>query len=113
MADPIVTVSDVTVVEGDGTFGPSLSFVVSLSEAATVPVVIDYQSIDATARETLDYDAVRGQLTIAAGQTTGTIVVNSRGGGAVELDESFILELSNPQGAVFADGVTSLRAAGT
>ncbi|ATE59368.1 Calx-beta domain-containing protein [Thauera sinica] len=110
---PVVTLADAVVLETNSTYSPNMQFVVTLSEAATAEVRIDYRTIGKTATDGGDYDAVSGTLVVAAGQTSAVIAITTYGGSAVEFDESFVLELTNARGAQFADGAVSLRAAGT
>ncbi|MCK0505422.1 Calx-beta domain-containing protein, partial [Aromatoleum anaerobium] len=69
MAVPILTVADFSVLESNGGFSPAMEFVVTLSSAATTDVIIDYQTLNGTAREGegVDFRQASGTLTIAAG----------------------------------------------
>ncbi|MAR92024.1 MAG: hypothetical protein CML06_14250, partial [Pseudomonadales bacterium] len=109
----VVTVTDVRVTESDGSFSPTMEFTVNLSEASLDDITIDYQTLSGTAIEGSDYIGATGTLTIAAGETSGIISVTTYGYSEEEFDESFVLELTNPNGAEFADGLVSLRASGT
>ncbi|MCP5256186.1 MAG: tandem-95 repeat protein [Zoogloeaceae bacterium] len=113
MADPIITISDASVLESNSSSGPVMNFTVTLSEAAATDVLIKFQTSAATATQGVDYQERSGTLTIAAGLTSGVIAVNTYGDSVAEADEFFVLQLSDPQGASFANGVTTLRAAGT
>ncbi|MCW5617496.1 MAG: hypothetical protein KIT32_20445, partial [Rhodocyclaceae bacterium] len=113
MADPIITISDASVLESNSSSGPVMNFTVTLSEAAATDVLIKFQTSAATATQGVDYQERSGTLTIAAGLTGGVIAVNTYGDSVAEADEFFVLQLSDPQGASFANGVTTLRAAGT
>ena len=101
-------------VESNTSFSPTMEFVVTLSEAATTDVFVDYQTINASAKEEVDVDQTSqsGQLVIAAGDTSGVISITTFGGTEVEADESFVLELSNVQGAVFAGDASRLQSQG-
>ena len=111
-ADPVLTIGDVTVVEGNGTFGPAMQFGVTLSQAAATNVAVTYQTISGTAKEGEDFSQTVGTLTIAAGQSSGTITVSPFGGTVIESDEYFVVELTNPQGVAFVDGAPRARAFG-
>ncbi len=103
-APPVtISIGDVSVAEGNSGTTAAV-FTVSLSGAAGVPVTIDYATADGTAVAGTDYAAAAGTLTFAAGQTSRTISVNVNGDTAVEPDETFIVNLSNPSGATIADG---------
>jgi len=57
--------------------------------------MVDYATANGTAIAGSDYRATSGTLTIAAGQTSGTIAVQVIGDTAKEADETFYLNLSN------------------
>ncbi|MCC7085315.1 MAG: VCBS repeat-containing protein [Pirellulales bacterium] len=99
---PLLSVSDVSVTEGDGGTTQA-TFTVSLSFISTNPVTVHVNTADGTA--TLaddDYQAVNDLvLTFQPGGTlaqTVTVLVN--GDTAGEPDETFLLNLSNPSGAI-------------
>ncbi|HEY4308594.1 MAG TPA: cellulose binding domain-containing protein [Pirellulales bacterium] len=95
---PTLSIADVTQAEGNsGT--SNFVFNVSLSAAATTPVTVKYSTANGTATAGSDYSTTTGTLTIAAGQTTGQIVVPVLGDTTVELNETFTVSLSNPTGA--------------
>jgi hypothetical protein len=98
-----VTAGSATVTEGNsGT--RQASFVLTLSEASTDPVSVDYATADGTATTAdFDYVAASGTATFAPGETTTTVTVPVIGDKDVELDETFALNLSNPSGAVLGD----------
>lgn len=100
---PTLSVNDSSVIEGDSGTTP-LTFAVTLSRAADVPVGVDYKTVDGTAVASTDYFPVSGTLVFAPGQTTQTISVAVRGDLTVEPDETFAVELSNPNGATIAVG---------
>jgi hypothetical protein len=100
---PSLSVGDATVVEGNsGT--ANLLFTVSLSEAATAPVTVQYGTADGTATAGSDYTAKSGTLTFAAGETSKTISVAVKGDTVVEANEALALTLSSATGATIADG---------
>lgn len=100
---PTLSVSDATVVEGDSGVR-DLTFIVSLSAAATGPVTVAYATANGTATAGSDYAALSGTLTFAAGETSKIIHVQVSGDGAVETNEQLTLALSSPNGATIADG---------
>ncbi len=110
-AQPSLSVNDVSVLEGDS--GQSdLIFTVSLSHPGDGSVTADYATQDGTATTAdADYDTAGGTLTFAAGEITKTVTVKVNGDAAIEADQSFVLVLSNPTGATFADdtGVGTIR----
>lgn len=111
-APPVLSISDAVLVEGNsGT--SNLVFTVTLSAASGLPVTVAYGTADGSALAGSDYAAATGTLTIAAGQTTGTIVVPVTGDTTYENDETLSLVLSAPTGATLAGGASTLTAQGT
>ncbi|OYX75791.1 MAG: hypothetical protein B7Y95_00655 [Rhizobiales bacterium 32-66-11] len=76
-------------------------FTVTLSEAATGPVTLDFHTVADTAGAG-DFTAVSGTLTFAAGEQTKIIAVPITADRVAEADEHFSLVLSNPTGATLA-----------
>ena len=100
---PAISVGDASVVEGSsGT--KQMVFTVSLSQAATGPVTVNYATTNGTATAGQDYVAKSGTISFAAGETQKTISVTVNGDVAAELNETLALTLSSPTGATIADG---------
>jgi len=99
-----LSIDDVTVGEGDSGTRPA-TFTVKLSSPAASDVTFDIATRDNTASAPSDYAArsVNG-ATIAAGQQTFTFTVDIVGDTVPEPDESFFVDISNPDGAAIADG---------
>jgi Calx-beta domain/FG-GAP-like repeat len=103
LALPTLSIGDVTITEGNaGTM--AASFAVTLSAASSQPVTVAYTTADGGATAGSDYQAASGTLTIPAGQTTGTITALVNGDRLVELNETFVVNLSSPTNATIADG---------
>lgn len=101
--DPTISVSDMNVAEGNA--GTSVgSFTVTLSAAPTQTVTVDYATAAASASEGSDYVGASGTLTFNPGQTSKTIDVVVNGDRWAEPVEYFFVNLSDPTGAVIADG---------
>jgi hypothetical protein len=80
-------------------------FSVSLSEAATSNVTVNYATANGTARaSTGDYTATSGTLTFTAGETRKTIRVPLYGDLLDEPLETFYVLLSSPSGAALSRG---------
>ncbi|GAP97340.1 Calx-beta domain-containing protein [Leptolyngbya sp. NIES-2104] len=77
----------------------SYPFTVKLSEASGRPVTVNYETIAGTAIAGEDFTANSGTLTIAPGQTTGTIPIAILNDTIREQNESFSVRLSNPTDA--------------
>ena len=97
---PALSVADATAQEAAGA---TLQFMVTLSRASTSAVTVDYATDDDTtasaAEAGVDYTAVSGTLTFAAGETEKTVSVPVLDDADVEESETLTLVLSNPAGA--------------
>ena len=92
--------------DGDAPSGPIASFVLTLSEAATHEVTVDYQTVYGEAG-VADFIAENGHVTFAAGEQSKTITIEISPDRLVEGNEHFGVVLSN------AVGATITRATGT
>lgn len=105
---PELTVSDVSVAEGDFD-SQTVAFTVQLSGPAPAPVRFDAATSDGTAtagNADLGYDYLpldEAGYTIGVGGTSATVSVTVHGDLAVEEDETFTLSLANITGAVVVD----------
>ena len=98
-----LSIGDVTVAEGNAG-GTTASFSVTLSGPSGA-VSVDYATGDGTASVADgDYAAASGTLTFAPGQTAQPLNVTVNGDTRFEANETFLVNLSNPQAAVLADG---------
>ncbi len=96
-----ISVNDISVVEGN--FGTvDATFTVSLSQATSVPVSVQFATSDGTAVAGSDYDSLSGVLTFPANTTQKSVVVKVRGDLLNEGAETFSLILSNPTGGTIA-----------
>ena len=90
-----------SIAAGSGTEGAdsSIGFTVTLHEATTDTVTVDYATADGTATAGSDYTSTSGTLTFDAGTTSQTISVSIADDETDESDETFTLTLSNASGA--------------
>jgi serralysin len=79
-------------------------FEVSLSTPVAETVTVDFATEDGTATAGTDYTAVDGTLTFDPGVTEQEVRVPITGDAAIEPNESFFVNLSNPVNDVIADG---------
>jgi hypothetical protein len=104
---PALSISDDVVGEGNNGGTAPASFDVTLSQPATTPITVAYQTANGTATAGADYDSLPlTTLTFAPGETVKSVAVNVLGddlGG--EGNHTFTVNLSNPSGATIADGV--------
>jgi hypothetical protein len=120
------SIADVSVTEPvTGTHG--VTFTVSLGSASSVPLQVDYRTVDGTARSTgagtgpwacpmIDYQARSGTLQFPSGVVRKTVTTNVCGGdSSSEGNETFFLDLSNVSpGTAIADarGIATIRDGG-
>jgi hypothetical protein len=100
---PQISINDVTVTEGDdGT--QTFVFTVSLSNAYDEDVSVNYATADGTATAGSDYSAASGTLTWTAGDSKSQyIVVHMNGDTALESDETFFVNLTDPTFATLSN----------
>lgn len=99
---PFVSISDVTIAEGDGG-NKNARFAVTLGEASDKTVKVDYATANDTARRGQDYQSKTGTLTFQPGQTRKNITVRVKGDEEFEEDETFFVNLTSLQNAIAAD----------
>ena len=110
---PLLSVSDAEAAEGS-----AVEFTVALSKVAADAVTVQYSTSDGTATSDVngtdgqDYTPAAGQtLTIAPGETEGTISISTGDDTVDEGDETFTLTLSDP--SEYAELGSSVTATGT
>ncbi len=96
---PTLSIDDATVVEGD-----LAKFEVTLSEAATAVVMVDYSTVDGTAVARSDYTTTSGTLSFEQGEERKTILVPTVQDATAEETEVFTMQLSSPSGATVGNG---------
>ena len=118
-ATATITDNDVptlTIADAEATEGNAVSFTVTLDPAASDEVTVEYAAADGTATaddthaDGADYTAPASgaALTIAAGETSGTITVATGDDTVDEDDETFTLTLSSPSSnAALGTGATA------
>ena len=82
----------------------AMDFAVTLDAAADEAVTVDYETADGSATAGADYTAASGTLTFAAGERSKTVSVAILDDALDEGKETFLLRLSNAEGAVIEDG---------
>ena len=98
---PRLSIADVSVLEGNGP--GSVSLKVTLSAASNNNVLVNYATLDSTAKAGSDFIGnTDGELLFVSGETEKNIVVQLKGDGVLEADEKFIVLLLNPVNATLA-----------
>ena len=102
-AAPTLSINDVSIAEGNsGT--TNLVFTVTLSATSAATVNVSYATANGTALTSdNDYQSTSGTLTFNPGDLTKPITVVINGDQKTELDETVLLNLTNPVNAVVAD----------
>jgi aryl-phospho-beta-D-glucosidase BglC (GH1 family) len=99
---PKIVIADASMKEGDsGT--RNLAFTVTLSEATSGPVTVNYATADGSAKAGQDYIAQTGTVTFAAGETSKVINVKVSGDTTVEINEGMKVTLTTATGGKIAD----------
>ena len=101
-----LSIADVTIEEGDSG-SVNLDFVVSLDQASTQTITVDYATSDGTATGGVDYTTTSGTLTFSPGDTSKTISVPIVGETMDESDETFTVTLNNPVSASISDATAT------
>ncbi len=101
---PPITVS---VTDASATEGAALTFVVSLSEASSDRVTVQYATAGGTATSGTDFTAASNTLTFEANETTETVTVATTDDSVDEQDETLTLTLSNPTNATLDDATAT------
>jgi hypothetical protein len=106
VSQPVLSVSDASVVEGN-TGTSNLNFTVTLAPASPQTITVDYATSDGTALSASDYTAATGTLTFAPSETTKTVTVTVAGDAVIEPNETLVLTLSNPGNATLGDATAT------
>ena len=103
-SDPVISIGDFTVVEGN-VGSVDAVFDVTVSSSAATPIAVDFATANGSASSASDYDPVAGTLVFAPGETAKQIVVHVIGETTVETNEKFFVNLSNASGATVPDAI--------
>ncbi|GBL12203.1 hypothetical protein MSj_03717 [Microcystis aeruginosa Sj] len=99
---PFFTISNPTIVENNSGTN-NLIFKVTLSTTSTQTITVNYATADNTATAGSDYTAKTGTITFTPGQISQDIIISVNGDTAIEPDETFLINLSNPSNALITD----------
>jgi hypothetical protein len=101
---PSVSINDISVTEGTGG-ARNATFTLTLSAVSPQTVFVRFDTADGTAVNSSDYTRVSGrQIAIPAGTTSITTNVTVSGDMAIEPDETFLVNLSQPIECTIGDG---------
>jgi Ca2+-binding RTX toxin-like protein len=105
---PAISIADLTIVEGINGNPTQSLITVSLSNASSQAVSVNYATSNVTAIAGTDYTATTGILTFAAGQTSKTIAVPILNDNLNEANETFNVTLTTPTNATIADNQATI-----
>ena len=105
-AEPVISISDATLTEDQGT--ASLNVTLSRSLKAGETVTADYTTHDATASAPSDYTATSGTLTFTEGQQQKSLSIPIIDDNTAEATELLTLTLNNLVGALAGDTSAAL-----
>ena len=100
---PLLSIDDTIAVEG----ATAVFEVMASGSRRTRPVTVRYATADGTAVAGEDYEALTGELTLAPDDLRATIAVNILDDSLTEADETFSVELSDPEGVSLSESVGS------
>ncbi len=102
MLDTSVAIDDISVLEGhDGE--TTASFTVTRNGDTSIPLTVDYVTVDGTAVAGIDYEYAAGQILFAANEKSKTIEVVVYGDTDEESEEIFLLRLIDEEGHIYRD----------
>ena len=103
-SQPTISINDATVTEGNaGT--TTAGFTVSLSNASSQTITVNYATSAGTATAGGDYVTTSGTLTFNPDQTSQPVSVTVNGDLLNEVNETFNVNLSTPSNATIADNL--------
>jgi len=98
---PSLSIADVSQTEGNSGV-TNFNFTVTLSAPSGQTVSVNYATADGSALSGNDYQPASGTLTFTPGQTTKQVQVLVNGDPQNEIDETFLVTLTNPVNATTA-----------
>ncbi|HKS08021.1 MAG TPA: Calx-beta domain-containing protein [Pyrinomonadaceae bacterium] len=101
-AAPTISINDVSVSEGNsGT--TTAGFTVSLSNASSQTITVNFATVNGTATAGSDYASTSSVVTFTPGQTSQPININITGDTTFEPNETFSINLANATNATISD----------
>ncbi|MEH1938900.1 MAG: Calx-beta domain-containing protein [Nostoc sp.] len=103
---PTISISDVSVTEGNTGTTTNANFTISLSNPSYQPITVNYSTSDSTAQATdSDYNSALGTITFAPGETSKVISIGVIGDNKFETNEAFSVNLLGATNAAIADNL--------
>ncbi|WP_375443039.1 Calx-beta domain-containing protein, partial [uncultured Nostoc sp.] len=103
---PTISISDVSVSEGNTGTTTNANFTISLSNPSYQQITVNYNTSNGTAQVAdSDYNSALGTIIFAPGETSKTISIGVIGDNTTETDETFAVNLSGATNATIADNL--------
>ena len=102
-----VVVPSISIADAEADEGEDVSFTVSLSEATTTQVSVNYATSSGSATEGTDFSEASSTLNFEAGTTSKTITVSTTEDTTDESGETFTVTLSSPSNATLGDATAT------
>jgi predicted outer membrane repeat protein len=104
---PTISISDVSVVEGNAGTTTNANFTISLSNPSSQQVTVNFNTTDGTANAAdSDYNSTPGTITFNPGETSKTLSIGVVvGDNKFETDETFSVNLSGATNATITDSL--------
>ncbi|MEH1922945.1 Calx-beta domain-containing protein [Nostoc sp.] len=103
---PTISISDVSVIEGNTSTTTNANFTISLSNPSSQQVTVNYNTSDGTAQiADSDYNSASGTITFNPGETSKVISIGVIGDNQTETDETFAINLLGAINAAIADNL--------
>ncbi|WP_445628189.1 Calx-beta domain-containing protein [Nostoc sp. DSM 114167] len=103
---PTISISDVSVSEGNTGTTSNANFTISLSNPSYQQVTVNYNTTDGTAQvSNSDYNYDSGTIIFAPGETSKTLSIGVLGDNQTEANETFSVNLSGATNGTIADNL--------
>ena len=103
--EPVTPLSTLTITDAEVKEGDMAEFLVTLRPASDTTATVSFRTVDGTAAAGFDYTSTMGTLRFEPDETSATIAVSTLTDEIADGAERFTLELSDPVGAMVADGI--------
>ncbi|MHC5767311.1 MAG: Calx-beta domain-containing protein [Nostoc sp.] len=105
-SQPTISISDVSVIEGNTGATTNANFTISLSNPSYQQITVNYNTIDGTADAAdSDYNSAFGTITFNPGEISKTLSIGVVGDNKFETDETFSVNLLGATNAAIADSL--------
>lgn len=101
--DGVLSMEDVSVLEGNTSTTTQKDINVLLSRVSTLPIVVNYSTVAGSATANVDYNTTSGSVTIPAGSLSAQINLTILGDAEIEGNEAFTVHITNDQNVTISD----------